>query len=59
MTDSEFMKAKVSKCFPEKPIWIFTADDGWIDMHDSLVPIASKYHVPFFLGIITGNVDKK
>lgn len=59
MTDSEFKKAKISKCFPEKPVWIFISDDGWIDTYDSLVPIATKYHIPFFLGIITGDVDKK
>lgn len=59
MTGWAFLQAEKENCFPERPIWIFTADDGWIDMYDSLVPIASASRVPFFLGIITGDVWKK
>ena len=54
----EFLESLKSGCFPWKNIWIFTADDGWIDMRDSLVPLASKHEVPFFLGIITNRLDK-
>lgn len=53
MNGEKFLDALDSNCFPGKTVWIFTADDGWIDMHDFLVPIATKYQIPFFLGIIT------
>ncbi len=53
MNGEKFLDALDSNCFPGQNIWIFTADDGWIDMHDFLVPIATKYQIPFFLGIIT------
>ena len=56
MTGSEFLKAEQENCFPEGIIWVFTADDGWSDMYNSLVPIADRYHIPFFLGIIVGDV---
>ncbi len=53
----DFLEGVRSGCFPGKNIWILTADDGWIDMRDYLVPIATKYSVPFFLGIITNRLD--
>lgn len=59
MRGDDFLRALSTKCFPGKDIWIFTADDGWIDMRDNLVPIATKYRVPFFLWIITGKLDVK
>ncbi len=54
----DFLEAVRKKCFPGKNIWVFTADDGWSDMADSLVPIASEYRIPFFLGIITDRIGK-
>jgi len=53
MNGDKFLDALDENCFPGKNIWIFTADDGWVDTNDFLVPIATKYQVPFFLGIIT------
>jgi peptidoglycan/xylan/chitin deacetylase (PgdA/CDA1 family) len=47
-----------SGCFPGETIWIFTADDGWSDMHDTLFPIAKRYGVPFFVGIISDRIGK-
>lgn len=57
MHGDTFISSLKSGCFPGKNIWIFTADDGWIDMKDSLVPIATLHHIPFFLGIITDRLD--
>ncbi len=57
MHGDAFIKSQQSWCFPGKKIWIFTADDGWIDMKDSLIPIATIHRVPFFLGIITDKLD--
>lgn len=54
---NDFIYALDSWCFPGKNIWIFTADDGWIDMKDSLVPIVSRHGIPFFLWIITNRLD--
>ena len=54
----DFLEGVRSGCFPARNIWILTADDGWIDMRDYLVPIATKYSIPFFLGIITDRLDK-
>jgi peptidoglycan/xylan/chitin deacetylase (PgdA/CDA1 family) len=40
------------KCYDNTHIFIFTADDGWSDIYDTLVPITGIYDVPFVLGII-------
>ncbi len=53
----DFIASIRSWCFPDKNIWLFTADDGWIDMRDYLAPIATEYGIPFYLGIITGKLD--
>ncbi len=55
---TEFLSALKEHCYPGKEIWIFTDDDGWIDTYASLYPIAKKYEVPFFLGIIANRLDK-
>jgi peptidoglycan/xylan/chitin deacetylase (PgdA/CDA1 family) len=39
-------------CYNNAHIFIFTADDGWSDTYDTLVPITGIYDVPFILGIV-------
>ena len=48
MRGQDFLTAEKSRCYPGKNIWIFTADDGWVDSYNSLYPIAKKYQIPFF-----------
>lgn len=48
-----------NNCFPTERIWIFTADDGWVDNAIYLAPIAKKYNIPFIFGIISGKIGQK
>lgn len=57
MHGEDFVRAFNSSCFPGDNIWVFTADDGWSDTYDTLFPIAKKYNIPFFVGIIGGKID--
>ena len=57
MRGQEFLTAEKSRCYPGKNIWIFTADDGWVDSYNSLYPIAKKYQIPFFFWIIANRLD--
>lgn len=59
MTGEEIEGSIQSGCFPGENIWIFTSDDGWSDSFTDLAPIADRYRVPFFLGIIAGDIGKK
>lgn len=59
MKGDDFLKAMKWGCFPATRIWIFSADDGWSDMYQDLVPIAEEYQIPFFLGIVTDFLDKQ
>lgn len=59
MQGSEFFMALKNNCYPSKNIVLLSSDDGWGDTFDSLFPIASKYHIPFFLGIISSKIDVK
>ena len=59
MQGTEFFNSLKNNCYPSKNIALFTADDGWSDSFESLFPIASKYHIPFFLGIIASKIDAK
>lgn len=59
MIGEDFERSIRSGCFPGENVWIFTADDGWSDSFTDLAPIATRYQVPFFLGIIAGDIGKK
>ena len=59
MTGEDFEKAMENNCFPSAKIWIFTADDGWIDTFTDLAPIAEKYQIPFIFGIISSKTNHK
>ena len=52
MHGEDFIRALDSSCFPSDTIWVFTTDDGWSDTYATLFPIAKKYNIPFFVGII-------
>ncbi len=58
MNGIDFYNSLSTGCFPAKNIWIFTSDDGWSDTYSNLVPIATEYHIPFFIWIIWNNIDK-
>jgi peptidoglycan/xylan/chitin deacetylase (PgdA/CDA1 family) len=49
MNGIDFYNSLSTGCFPAKNIWIFTSDDGWSDTYTNLVPIATEYHIPFFI----------
>ena len=59
MTGEDFETAMENNCFPSAKIWIFTADDGWIDTFTDLAPIAEKYQIPFIFGIISSKTNHK
>lgn len=59
MTGVDFEKSFQENCFPAEKIWIFTSDDGWVDSAEKLVPIATKYRIPFILWIIAESINKK
>ena len=52
-------KAKKTKCYPGENNFIFTDDDGWIDLYTNLYPIARKYSIPFTVGVITSKLTDK
>jgi peptidoglycan/xylan/chitin deacetylase (PgdA/CDA1 family) len=56
MNGEEFLNSWTTGCYPGKNIWIMTSDDGWSDSYIALMPIAKKYQIPFFFGIITKKV---
>lgn len=58
MQGKDFLTAVQKQCFPGKHIWIFSSDDGWVDSYTNLAPIATKYKIPFFFGIIQNRIDK-
>lgn len=53
-----FTKSFEENCFPADNIWLFTADDGWVDNAEYLAPIAHNYHIPFIFGIIEDSINK-
>lgn len=59
MNGKNFAKSFTENCFPHEKIWLFSADDGWIDTATELAPLAEKYQIPFIFGIIAGKLDAK
>jgi peptidoglycan/xylan/chitin deacetylase (PgdA/CDA1 family) len=58
-TGDVFFELLQKHCYPKKPLWIFSADDGWQDTYTALFPIAVEQRIPFFLGIITSKMGEK
>lgn len=52
----EFEQSMLKNCFTKSPVWIFTADDGWMDTYTELFQIVQSYQIPFFIGIITSKI---
>lgn len=59
MTGENFEKAFIKNCFPDEKIWIFTADDAWVDTAEQLAPIAHKMQIPFIFGVIAESINKR
>ena len=53
LTSDELITAEQTNCYPNKNVFIFSVDDGWIDSYSELAPIAREFKVPFTFGIIT------
>ncbi len=59
MNGETFEKSFKENCFSSDNIWLFTADDGWIDNAENLAPLAHNYQIPFIFGIIEDSINKK
>ncbi len=56
ISTDELIKDTTNHCFPNKEIFVFISDDGWIDSYTALAPIARKYQIPFTFGVITSKL---
>jgi peptidoglycan/xylan/chitin deacetylase (PgdA/CDA1 family) len=52
----DLQKYREWNCYPNRNVFVFTDDDGWIDAYAGLAPIAKKYAVPFSFGIIASRL---
>ena len=54
---SELDTFRKSKCFPNKHVFVLTADDGWDDTYTRIFWLARKYRLPFGIGLITSKLN--
>lgn len=56
LSTDELAVATKTQCYPNAEVFVFTADDGWIDSYTALAPIAHNYRIPFSFAIITSKL---
>ena len=54
---SELDTFRKNQCFPNKNIFVLTADDGWDDTYSRIYWLARKYNLPFGMGLITSRLN--